>query len=85
MQQLRPDEFLLQLGWGGGWDSKTFAHVLTKDRSAFYRVVKKYQPMDRQDSYKQGARYPKSRRVVVQDEQAVFPLGWVKVKMERVE
>ncbi len=79
-------EFLLQLGWGGGWDSKTFAYVLTKDPAVFYQVVKKYGPqMDRKKSFERGDRFPKSRRVVVREEQAVSPLGWVKVKMERVE
>lgn len=86
MQRLTQDEFLLQLGWGGGWDSKTFAYVLTADDDKFYALVRKYRSqMDRQRSFEQGDRFPKSRRLVVQKEQAFRPLGWIKVKMERVE
>ncbi len=79
-------EFLLQLGWGGGWDSKTFAWVLTQDDQKFAQVVRKYgETLVRQGTYKPGDRFPKSRRVVVRQGQAVSPLGWVKVKMERVQ
>lgn len=82
----RKSEFLLQLGWGGGWDSKTFAYVLTADDDKFYALVRKYRSqMDRQRSFELGDRFPKSRRLVVQKEQAFRPLGWIKVKMERVE
>ncbi len=79
------DEFLLQLGWGGGWDSKTFAYVLTADGQKFAQTVRKYgKTMVRKGKYNPGDRYPKSRRVIVQSEKAVMPLGWVKVRMERV-
>lgn len=78
-------EFLLQLGWGGGWDSKTLGDHLTRDPNAFYEVVKKFErQMDRQRSFQRGDRYPKSRRLVVRNEQPVSPLGWIKVKMERI-
>ncbi len=86
-------EFLLQLGWGGGWDSKTFGNILTQDSEIFAQVVKKYgKTLVRQGEYRPGNRFPKSRRVAmkVTDEEdrskdiIERPLGWVKVKMERV-
>lgn len=79
-------EFLLQLGWGGGWDSKTFGDILTRDGHVFEQVVEKYgKTMVRQGEYKSGDTYPKSRRVVVNSsDQPVLPLGWIKVRMERV-
>lgn len=79
-------EFLLQLGWGGGWDSKTFGDILTRDGQVFEKVVEKYgKTMVRQGKYKAGDTYPKSRRVVVNSsEQPERPLGWIKVKMESV-
>jgi len=79
-------EFLLQLGWGGGWDSKTFGDILTRDGHVFEQVVQKYgKTMVRQGKYKAGDTYPKSRRVVVNaGDQPMFPLGWIKVRMERV-
>ncbi|MBP8972435.1 MAG: type III-A CRISPR-associated RAMP protein Csm5 [Anaerolineae bacterium] len=77
-------EFLLQLGWGGGWDSKTFGDVLTRDGKVFEQVVQKYgRTMVRQGKYKADDIYPKSRRVVVTSSgQPAFPLGWIKVRME---
>jgi CRISPR-associated protein Csm5 len=78
-------ECVLQLGWGGGWDSKTLGEHLTANPEAFYQVVKRFErQMDRQKSFKKGDRYPKSRRVIVRDEQPIAPLGWIRVKMERV-
>lgn len=79
-------EFLIQLGWGGGWDSKTFGDILTRDGQVFKQVVQKYgKTMVRQGEYKPGDTYPKSRRVVVNSsDKPVFPLGWIKVRMERV-
>ncbi|MBN1964767.1 MAG: type III-A CRISPR-associated RAMP protein Csm5 [Anaerolineae bacterium] len=79
-------EFLLQLGWGGGWDSKTFGRVLTQKPAVFAQVVEKYgKTLVRKGEYKPGDRYPKSRRVVVRQGQMSAPLGWIKVRMERVE
>jgi CRISPR-associated protein Csm5 len=78
-------EFLLQLGWGGGWDSKTLGDLLTGNSQAFFQVVKRFErQMDRQRSFRKGDRYPKSRRVIVRDEQPQMPLGWIRVRMERV-
>ncbi|MEW6578011.1 MAG: type III-A CRISPR-associated RAMP protein Csm5 [Chloroflexota bacterium] len=78
-------EFLLQLGWGGGWDSKTFGDILTRDGHVFEQVVEKYgKTMVRQGKYKPGDTYPKSRRVVVTSS-GQPALGWIKVRMERVE
>ena len=87
VEQLDPQtESLLQLGWGGGWDSKTFGDILTRDGHVFEQVVQKYgKTMVRQGKYKAGDTYPKSRRVVVNPgDKPVFPLGWIKVRMERV-
>lgn len=85
VDQLDPRaEFLLQLGWGGGWDSKTLNHHLTADEGAFFEVVQRY-GLDRQRKFQLGDHFPKSRRVVVNaNSQPVRPLGWIKVRMERV-
>lgn len=81
-------EFYLQLGWGGGWDSKTFGGVLTQEPEVFAAIVKKYgNKIIRQGTYQPG-NFPKSRRVMVRGEgyreKPTKPLGWIKVKMERV-
>ena len=79
-------EFLLQLGWGGGWDSKTFSGVLTQNSTVFAQVIRKYgKTLVRRGQYQPGDRFPKSRRVVMQNGQPVASLGWIKVHMERVK
>jgi CRISPR-associated protein Csm5 len=88
---LAEDEFLIQLGWGGGWDSKTFGAILTENPKYFAQIANnpKYRMMIRQRgqtlTYNEGDRFPKSRRLRIKDNQPVRPLGWIKVKMERVE
>lgn len=87
MANLANNEFILQLGWGGGWDSKTFGEALTADDKKFYKIVKKYeQKMVRQGSFSPGDRFPKSRRLMVNEgNNPLLPLGWVKVKMEETQ
>lgn len=86
VRELDPEhEFLLQLGWGGGWTSKTFNRHLTGNKDAFFEVVKKYK-LDRENKFQRGDHFPKSRRVAVTSSgQASAPLGWVRVRMERLK
>jgi len=80
---LAENEFLLQLGWGGGWDSKTLGDHLTKDEALFSALDRTYRLTRRGEV---GDRFPKSRRVIVRREDPREPLGtlgWIKVKMER--
>ena len=79
-------EFILQLGWGGGWDSKTLGELLTADADRFAQIIQRYKKqMLRQGTFHPGDRYPKSRRVVMRGEKPFMPLGWVKVHMEQVQ
>ncbi len=76
-------EFILQLGWGGGWDSKTFGAVLTENNDAFKQVADGYK-LKRKGQYRPGEVFPKSRRLLVGvDGTPTRPLGWIHVKMER--
>lgn len=86
-EKLADNEFILQLGWGGGWDSKTLGDHLTADESEFMELVQKYdRQMDKQGKFELGDFYPKSRRVVMNDQNnPLYTLGWVKVRMERME
>jgi len=83
-ENLAPDnEFLLQVGWGTGWPSKTFGALLQRDRQEFERLVQEYR-MSPQDRRRQvGQPFPKSRKLVRRGERPSEPLGWVKVKLER--
>lgn len=77
--------FLIQLGWGGGWDSKTFGDHLTGDE-VFSKVMGAFgNKMDRQKNWTPGDPFPKTRRVALHKDtgQPLHPLGWVQVKMEK--
>ena len=73
--------FLLQVGWGGGWGSKTLGHLIPdKEREAIiqqYRLAK--------GTRKTGDTFPKSRRAVasgsLEDAQPMAPMGWLLVQL----
>lgn len=74
---------ILQLGWGGGWDSKTFASHLKKDEQLFTRLLKKFRMQKGRGS---GKDFPASKRVIVKDDgQNIYrlaPFGWVLLTLE---
>lgn len=80
--------FLLQLGWGGGWQGKTFGSHLQADEDFLEYIIHDYRlARGRRES---GDAFPKSRRVAVAfqrrpdggvDEIPALPLGWVLVEM----
>lgn len=78
---LGPNRFLLQLGWGGGWDNKTLAHLIgPAEREA---LIGRYQLAKGQRE--KGDPFPKSRRAVARqvenDIQPIAPFGWLLVTM----
>lgn len=81
--------FLLSLGWGAGWQSKTFGSHLQEHPDLMERIVRDFR-LDR-GRRQPGDPFPKSRRVVVQIsqdrqgrpvERPVMPWGWCLVEME---
>lgn len=86
--QLGAGQFILQLGWGTGWDDKTLGSRLKKDAAFFVRMVNEYRLS--KGEYVTGKVFPASRRVAVSlnkaaDGQVIetpaYPLGWVLVEM----
>lgn len=79
------DEFLFQLGWGGGWDSKTIGVKLRQDPHEFASMVNQFRLL-RKGTFKEGERFPRSRRVQVglNDDKPRAELGWLRVKMEQL-
>lgn len=86
--QLGDNQALLQLGWGGGWESKTFGSHLRQDLHFLDQVIRDYRLA--RGRRQPGDPFPKSRRVVVsfiQDNQGrrrevpASPLGWVLLEM----
>lgn len=85
--QLTPRQALLQIGWGSGWDGKTFWTHLQKDKQLFEGLVREFR-MDiagRRSNRKPGDPFPSSRRVVMSGQkdgaQPIAPLGWVLVEI----
>lgn len=80
--RLKENEFLLQVGWGTGWPSKTFGHLLQRDSNAFERLVRDYRLSPQDKRRKAGQPFPKSRKLVHRGDGPAEPLGWVKVTLE---
>jgi len=81
-QSLADNELLVQVGWGAGWQSKTFGRLLQRDPEAFERLVRDYRlsPQDRRR--RAGQPFPKSRKLVRRGEQPAEPLGWIKIRLD---
>lgn len=87
--KLGPNRFLLQLGWGTGWESKTLGSHLQANSDFMERILRDYRlARGRREA---GDPFPKSRRVAVGfrrspdgriSEQAAPPLGWCLVEMK---
>lgn len=82
-------QFLLQLGWGGGWDSKTLGTRLTADESFMEGIITQYRMAKGQ--HQRGDAFPKSRRAVMRvthdasgqvRETPAVPMGWVLVELK---
>jgi CRISPR-associated protein Csm5 len=90
--QLAPDEFLLQIGWGAGWDSKTLDGELRRVPAEFDRIVDKYGLAEgpRRRGYGQalqrrpGDEFPATRKLATMPAARLtnLPMGWVKVKTQ---
>ncbi|HID65097.1 MAG TPA: hypothetical protein EYP49_20450, partial [Anaerolineae bacterium] len=81
-ESLGPNEFLVQIGWGAGWESKTFGSgMLRQDDWAFERLLKQYRMT--KGCWQPGDPFPKSRHLVLDPHgRPAEPLGWVKVRLE---
>jgi CRISPR-associated protein Csm5 len=78
--KLKNDEFIMRISWGSGWKGMTgdFINDLDKDEKTkwieFFR--KKYQ-MGKKDF----PIFPKTRRIVFEDDKPKYLTGWIKVKL----
>jgi CRISPR-associated protein Csm5 len=88
---LGASQALVQLGWGSGWDGKTFWTHLQTDPLLFEQLVKDFNMHKAgRDSppRKPGDEFPRSKRaamVIRQGKaQAVAPFGWVLVEITKV-
>ncbi len=81
--------FLVELGWGTGWQSKTFGSRLQADQRFMERIIDDYRLA--RGRRQQGDPFPKSRRAAVAfrrdprgsvSETPASPLGWALVEMK---
>ncbi len=79
--KLAANQFFMQIGWGGGWESKTLGNVLRAESGQWERLLGDKRLSPARFKRKTGDPFPKSRRVVVVNEQPVAPLGWCLVEM----
>ena len=74
---------IFQLGWGGGWDSKTFGSHLKKNEHLFKKLLSDFRMRKGHGPIKD---FPVSKRLVVKDDGTnIYPLapfGWVLMTME---
>lgn len=82
MPDMPDNRFLLQVGWGGGWDNKTLSFLLPEEVKA--DVVEKYN-LARNGFDRGETMFPRTRRAVSRGEgeqaQPIRPLGWMLVEM----
>lgn len=76
------DACYLQLGWGGGWDSKTLGPALQDDPPTLEAVVQRF-GLRRGRAGRAGGAFPATQRMVVTQEGQMAPLGWVRLDFVR--
>jgi len=85
--QLGPRQAFLQIGWGAGWDGKTFWTHLQQDELLFERLVSEFHldKAGKRSKRQPGDPFPSSRRVAMsgkKDEaKPIAPFGWVLVEI----
>lgn len=77
---------LMQLGWGTGWDGKTFWTHLTKEEHLFKEIVERYRldRAGRRGTRRVGDEFPKSKRAAMSGNNPAAPFGWVLVEVVRL-
>jgi len=85
---LKKNQALLQIGWGGGWDSKTYWTYLQENPKKFEYLVGKYhlhKGAKGSPPRREGDPFPRSKRAAmgIKDGLAkpVAPFGWVLLEL----
>lgn len=82
---LPDDTFLLQVGWGAGWESKTLgSDMLRRDDRRFERLLKDYR-MTKQRRREPGDPFPISRHLALRNGSPALPMGWLQVKIDGLD
>ena len=83
--KLGPRQALVQIGWGSGWDGKTFWTHLQEDEQLFEKLMRDFRLQHRRNRNAPPTKakdFPVSRRVVVSKERIAAPFGWAVITLE---
>ncbi|GIV18874.1 MAG: hypothetical protein KatS3mg023_0625 [Armatimonadota bacterium] len=82
--------FLLNIGWGGGWEAKTVGDIVQEilhddDYDDFGELRKRYKLGENPQTNRinPDAPFPETRLVAYQGAAAAYPLGWVLLEPEK--
>ena len=82
---LPQDTFLVQVGWGAGWESKTLGSGMVRQHDAqFERLVSQYR-MTKERDRRPGDPFPRSRHLALVGGRPALPMGWVEVRVTGLE
>jgi CRISPR-associated protein Csm5 len=76
---------VMQIGWGAGWDGKTFWTHLQQDARLFEQIVhdfRMHKASRGAPPRKAGDPFPRSKRVTMSKGRMATPLGWVQLTLE---
>lgn len=80
--RLGKQNFFVQIGWGGGWSSKTIGYPLQRDPKQWERLLSDKRLSPARFRRKPDDPFPKSRRAMILNRQVTAPLGWCLVEMK---
>jgi CRISPR-associated protein Csm5 len=89
--ELSSSQALMQIGWGAGWDGKTFWTHLQQDEFLFEQLVSEFRldKAGRRSRREPGDPFPTSRRVAVSGKgdaaKPAAPFGWVLIELEKLK
>lgn len=76
---LEPNECLLRVGFGGGWEGKTLGYgLLNQSDRGFEQLIASFR-MSRNHVRQAGDPYPLTRTLLREGNAFVAPLGWIKL------
>ncbi|MDX9992705.1 MAG: type III-A CRISPR-associated RAMP protein Csm5 [Anaerolineales bacterium] len=87
--KLAPHQALIQLGWGAGWDGKTFWTHLQKEEYLFEQLIIDFRmnKAGRNSRREPGDAFPRSKRAAMSVKQGVSrplaPFGWVLLELRK--
>ncbi len=82
---LASNQALVQIGWGSGWDGKTFWTHLQEDEYLFEKLMRDFRLQHRRGRNAAPSKakdFPISRRVVVSKGRIAAPFGWAVLTLE---